>query len=44
MKKIGVEDIEDLNFRINYFGCCYLNGYDEEEVQPAREKIAGSML
>lgn len=31
MKKIGVEDIDYLNFWINYFGCCYPNGYDEEE-------------
>ena len=31
MKKICVEDIDCLNFWINYFGCCYPNGYDEEE-------------
>lgn len=29
MKKIRVEDIDCLNFWINYFGCCYPNGYDE---------------
>ena len=29
MKKICVEDIDCLNFWINYFGCCYPNGYDE---------------
>ena len=29
VKKICVEDIDCLNFWINYFGCCYPNGYDE---------------
>ena len=29
VKKICVEDIDYLNFWINYFGCCYPNGYDE---------------
>lgn len=29
MKKIRVEDIDHLNFWINYIGCCYPNGYDE---------------
>lgn len=29
MKKICVEDIDCLNFWINYFGCCYPDGYDE---------------
>lgn len=29
MKKICVDDIDCLNFWINYFGCCYPNGYDE---------------
>lgn len=31
MKKIGVKDIDGLDFWINYFGCCYPNGYDGEE-------------
>ena len=31
MKKINIEEIDHLNFWINYFGCCYPNGYDEEE-------------
>ena len=30
MKKICVKDIDCLNFWINYFGCSYPNGYDEE--------------
>ena len=30
MKKIGVKDIDLLPFWINYVGCCYPNGYDEE--------------
>lgn len=29
MKKLCVEEIDCLNFWINYFGCCYPNGYDE---------------
>lgn len=29
MKKICVEDIDCLNFWINYFGCSYPNSYDE---------------
>ena len=37
MKKISVEDIDNLNFWINYFGCCYPNGYDEEEDVSASE-------
>lgn len=31
MKKIDAEDMDCLNFWIPYFGCCYPNGYDEEE-------------
>ena len=31
MNKLRVEDIDCLNFWIYYFGCCYPNGYDEEQ-------------
>lgn len=31
MKKIRMEDIDNLHFWINYFGCSYPNAYDEEE-------------
>ncbi|MDE7223219.1 MAG: immunity protein 19 [Acetatifactor sp.] len=37
MKKIGIEDMDCLNFWIPYFGCCYPNGYDEEEDVSASE-------
>ena len=43
MKKISVEDIDDLIFWVNYSDCCYPNCYDEEEVQPARKRIAEQM-
>ncbi len=43
-----------LNFRVDYFGCCYPNGYDEsndisvsalmvEEIQSVRDKITEQM-
>ena len=31
MKKIRIEDIDNLHFWVNYFGCSYPNAYDEEE-------------
>lgn len=37
MKKICAKDINCLNFWINYFGCCYPNGYDEEKDVSASE-------
>ncbi|MDE7431858.1 MAG: immunity protein 19 [Lachnospiraceae bacterium] len=37
MKKICVEDIDNHNFWINYFGSCYPNGYDVEEDVSASE-------
>lgn len=29
MEKISIKDVDCHNFWINYFGCCYPNGYDE---------------
>lgn len=31
MNKIRMEDIDNLHFWVNYFGCSYPNAYDEEE-------------
>lgn len=31
MKKIRIENMDCLDFWINYFGCCYPNGYDESK-------------
>lgn len=31
MKNIRMEDIDNLHFWVNYFGCSYPNAYDEEE-------------
>lgn len=31
MNKVNLNDIDSLPFWTNYFGCCYPDGYDEEE-------------
>lgn len=37
MNKVNLKDIDSLPFWTNYFGCCYPDGYDEEEDVSASE-------